>query len=65
MLQGQRSPDLPIEFERLSETFFSLGQVDSYYESLNSLGERTRDKLLRHIIFFTRRPESGDLKIRP
>src|SRR5262249_40317784 len=29
------SPDLPIEFERLSETFFSLGQDDSYYESLN------------------------------
>lgn len=41
-----RSPALPAEFERLGDEFFSLGQEDDYYESLNELGEDLREEIL-------------------
>ncbi|WP_371639767.1 AAA family ATPase [Streptomyces virginiae] len=43
----QRRPDLPDAFEELSENFFSLGQDDSYYQNLNSLGVDARDEILQ------------------
>lgn len=39
-------PSLPRAFEALDERFFSVGQDDSYYENLNSLGAGTRQKIL-------------------
>src|SRR4051812_11229786 len=39
MQEGQLRPNLPDSFDALSESFFSLGQDDSYYENLNKLGE--------------------------
>ena len=41
-----RGPDIPDEFDRLDDRFFSLGQDDSYYTQLNALGDQVRDALL-------------------
>ncbi len=46
MKEGQLRPDLPEEFDDLGTEFFSLGQDDSYYENLNSLGPRLREQIL-------------------
>jgi energy-coupling factor transporter ATP-binding protein EcfA2 len=46
MRPDQRRPDLEPSFERLGEEFFSLGQDDTYYESLNQLGAELRDQVL-------------------
>lgn len=43
---GQRSPELPDDFENLEERFFSLGQEDGYYETLWSLGEELAERIL-------------------
>jgi hypothetical protein len=43
----QRRPPVPAEFEQLDETFFSLGQDDSYYETLKRLGTVTREEVLK------------------
>jgi predicted ATPase len=40
-------PDVPDEFDRLHQMFFSLGQDDSYYSQLNSLGDDVRDEILQ------------------
>lgn len=45
--EGKRVPNIPVEFEQLSEEFFSLGQGENYYESLELLGEVVRDEVLR------------------
>lgn len=42
-------PDIPNEFDSLDENFFSLGQDDSYYETLNSLEPQLRDRILRSL----------------
>ncbi|TRO62491.1 AAA family ATPase [Streptomyces sp. IB201691-2A2] len=47
MVSDQRSPSLPSAFSQLDTKFFSLGQDDSYYEQLNSLGDELRDEILR------------------
>lgn len=47
MEEGQRSPNLPVDFDELDDRFFSLGQDDSYYDDLNRLGAATRDRVLR------------------
>jgi len=39
-------PSLPPIFEQLNESFFSLGQDDSYYERLNALGDEPRNAIL-------------------
>ena len=46
MEADQRRPNIPAEFETLSDAFFSLGQDDSYYEKLNELGDEFRDEFL-------------------
>lgn len=37
---------LPVQFETLPSTFFSLGQSDTYYEKIKSLGDRIRNEIL-------------------
>ena len=44
---GQRAPDLPESFDQLDARFFSLGQGENYYESLNELNADLRLKVLR------------------
>jgi predicted ATPase len=39
-------PSVPGEFDRLSNDFFSLGQDDSYYQQLNTLGTETAEQIL-------------------
>lgn len=46
MRKEQRRPSLPSRFTVLDQAFFSLGQDDSYYESLNRLGSALRDQVL-------------------
>lgn len=46
MKKDQRSPDLQTNFHSLDETYFSLGQDDSYYENLNKLPEGLRRLVL-------------------
>ena len=46
MKEGQRRPDLPASFEKLDAAFFSLGQDESYYESLNEMAPGIRDCIL-------------------
>ena len=41
-----RSPDLPTKFFQLDETFFSLGQDDSFYKNLNDICEKIRENVL-------------------
>lgn len=43
---GQRAPELPPEFDELPEGYFSLGQGEDYYESLNKLSDAQRHKML-------------------
>lgn len=47
MKEGQIRPDLPESFESLDESFFSIGQDESYYEGLNALGDILRDEILK------------------
>lgn len=46
MKPDQRRPELESSFEMLGESFFSVGQDDTYYEELNSLGISLRDQVL-------------------
>ncbi len=47
MGEGQQSPSLPAEFDALSEHFFSLGQNENYYETLNAISEPLRARILK------------------
>lgn len=42
-----RSPNLATTFPQLEDEFFSLGQDDNYYETLNKLGWKIRESILR------------------
>lgn len=43
---GYRSPEIPVEFDQLPPAFFSLGQGEDYYQSLNELVEGQREHVL-------------------
>jgi len=43
---GQRAPEIGISFDALNEQFFSLGQGEDYYVTLNLLSEDLRQKVL-------------------
>ena len=43
---GYRAPEVPAEFDRLPPGFFSLGQGEDYYESLNGLSDSQRERVL-------------------
>jgi predicted ATPase len=44
--ETEKTIKLSRTFESLEDTFFSLGQDDSYYENLNKLGAQIREKVL-------------------
>ena len=44
---GFRTPEVPAEFDELPVGFFSLGQGEDYYQSLNNLVEAQRLRILR------------------
>ncbi|MDQ9702581.1 ATP-binding protein, partial [Serratia marcescens] len=46
MTKGQSRPNIPETFEKLDDDFFSVGQDDSFYETLNELGEDIRNEIL-------------------
>ena len=46
MNDGQRSANIPAEFNELSEDFFSLGQSDDYYSNMNLFGDVLREEIL-------------------
>jgi ABC-type molybdenum transport system ATPase subunit/photorepair protein PhrA len=46
MLEAQRSPKLPSDFEVLDNSFFSLGQGDDYYEGLRKLDDSLQQAIL-------------------
>lgn len=43
---GARSPEVPATFDGLDDRFFSLGQDENYYETLNGLAEWPRAQIL-------------------
>ena len=43
---GVRTPDLPRTFDALDERFFSLGQDENYYETMNGLSAAQRERVL-------------------
>ena len=43
---GQRVPEIPREFDALGERFFSLGQGEDYYVTLNGLMAALKDQVL-------------------
>jgi hypothetical protein len=43
---GQRSTVIPDEFDALSDEYFSLGQGEDYYQTLNTLNQDTRQRIL-------------------
>lgn len=54
MGDDKRRPDVPDLFNCLDESFFSLGQDDSYYDKLNKLGDNIKSHVLtslRDIVF--------------
>ena len=46
MASNQRRPNIPVQFESLSDEFFSLGQDESYYQLLNMLGVELKEEIL-------------------
>lgn len=44
---NHRTPELPSQFEKLSKDFFSLGQNEDYYASLNKLSYELRSRVLK------------------
>ena len=47
MKEKQRRSEIPQRFDELDDRFFSLGQDDSYYATLNDLGSEVRERILR------------------
>lgn len=45
----QRRPNIPSEFEKLDEKFFSLGQSDYYYDNLNKLNDKYELRVLERL----------------
>lgn len=43
---GQRAPEIPQEFDTLSDAFFSLGQGEDYYATLSQLGAEISASIL-------------------
>jgi predicted ATPase len=47
LTKEQRRPVLPPQFDELDDSFFSLGQSDKYYETLNSLSARIKAQVMK------------------
>lgn len=46
---GHRRPNIRPAFEALGENFFSVGQEETYYETLTKLGDSVREEVLRSL----------------
>jgi hypothetical protein len=46
MQRGKKTTSLPVEFDRLSQDFCSLGQSLDYYEKVAALGHKWQEQLL-------------------
>lgn len=55
--EGERKLSIGETFEQLDSNFFSLGQSDNYYNTLNSLGGATRDKIFKALNDIAKYPE--------
>jgi predicted ATPase len=44
---GQRAPEIPAEFDALDNRFFSLGQGEDYYVTLNGMVAALKDRVLK------------------
>lgn len=44
---GKRAPELDSEFDALPEEYFSLGQGENYYETINTIPEKLRIAILQ------------------
>lgn len=44
--KGYQETPLPVDFETLNESYFSLGQSENYYETLAALGDKFRESIL-------------------
>lgn len=64
MVEDQLRPDIPKEFNQLSEQFFSLGQDVSYYETLYELGNTCRETVLYALNDIALLPEVYELAIK-
>lgn len=45
--ENHRAPSVPDEFDELGESFFSLGQGEDYYESLNKVSDELRARVFK------------------
>lgn len=45
--EHENRPNIPKSFDSLDESFFSIGQSEYYYETLNALGPGVRDEILK------------------
>lgn len=45
--ENHRAPSLPEHFDQLDDRYFSLGQGEDYYESLNELSEDLRSRVFK------------------
>ncbi len=43
---GFRKPNMPLTFEELDDSFFSIGQDDEFYAKLGELGDEVREQVL-------------------
>lgn len=64
MGKDQKRPNLPIQFERLSDKFFSIGQDVSYYEDLNTMGDDYRHLFLSSLKDMALLPQVYDSALR-
>lgn len=60
MLEDQSRPAIPESFASLNDSFFSVGQEDSYYEGLNALGAVVRNQVLNGLRDLALNPEILD-----
>lgn len=42
-------PNIPTNFKKLNDNFFSLGQISDYYTNLTKLGDDVRDEVLKSL----------------
>lgn len=62
--ESERKLSVDDTFDSLGSEYFSLGQSDTYYETLNSLGENIRDEILKGLNDIAKFPEIYEKAIR-
>lgn len=59
MANGQGSPTLPEEFERLGERYVSVGQSENYYENMRRVADALNEDLLSALRDVVAMPEAA------